>query len=156
MKKYRITYSHKKSCRCKNYKCRKNRRGNVRSEISENAPPKDSGSEYAARTEAVGQPPSDGLEERVAHQEGAGERSQLNVGEAEFRRNETSGDRKIDAVEVGDRTQDEKPRYQQPAHAAFHMVSHGGSGDAKRLQTYGEKALSPNFLRMGLIRSRCV
>src|SRR5437660_10258423 len=110
------------------------------SERSENAPPQDPGSEYAARTEAVGQPPSHGLEERVTHQEGAGKRSQLNVGEAEFRRNETSGDREIDAVEVGDRTQDEAPNYQDPAHAAFHMVSHGGSGDAKSLRTYGEKA----------------
>jgi len=102
--------------------------------------------------------PSDGLEERITHQEGAGKRSQLNVSEVEFRSNETSGDRKIDSVEVRNRTQDEKPRDKEPAHAAFHMVSHGGPSDAKSLRTHAEpeKALSPKLRRMGLIRSRYV
>src|SRR5260370_30054864 len=48
----------------------------------------------------------------------------------------TPGDGDVDAVKVGDRTQDKKSKYEEPAHAAFHTVSHANFLDSNGRWTW--------------------
>src|SRR5580700_4624556 len=88
------------------------------------SPQQNSGGKHASRTQAIGEPTSDGLKDCITDQEGAGERSQLDVGQVEFRGDGVTGNRDVDAVDVGDGTQKKQTEDEEPADACGALFRH--------------------------------
>ena len=93
----------------------------------EDSPPDHARSQHAAWAEAVGQAPSEGLEQCVTNQQRAEHSAQLDVAEMVGVGNRSAGGRNIDAIKVRHRAQNEQPEHQKPAHSSCALPADEGA-----------------------------
>ena len=107
-------------------------RGHHGGEGGEDAPPKSAERDDEAGSEAIGEAAGGRLTQRVSHQEGAEDGSELEVGDVKLLLDEAAGDGDVDAVQEGDGADGEHPEDEEPADGHKNLQSYPAAARINR------------------------